>query len=174
MKILYPPYQAEKEDIIIFLAGPIQGARDWQSDAYEKILELAIENNLEDRIIVANPRRIYMDDEFVYEKQVDWETEYLNKASKKGVILFWLEKEQIHYCNRPFAQTTRFELAEWKVKHQLASAKIVVGIDEEFTNKRYISRRFKQDCSDIKINNSLANTCKDAIRVIIENYQING
>ena len=170
MKILYPPYQAENEDIIIFLAGPIQGARDWQSDAYKYILELAIENNLEDRIIIANPRRIYMDNEFVYEKQVDWETEYLNKASKKGVILFWLEKEEIHYCNRPFAQTTRFELAEWKVKHQFLDAKIVIGIDEEFTNRRYILRRFNQDCPDIKINNSLANTCKDAIRLVAENY----
>lgn len=163
MNLLYPPYKIEKEDIIVFLAGPIQGARDWQSDAYQYIKELAKEKNIENRITVANPRRIYLDKEFIYEKQVDWETEYLNKASKNGVILFWLEKEKIHYCERPFAQTTRFELAEWKVKHQIMKANIVLGIDNEFTNKRYITRRFNQDCPDIRICDSLYDTCKEAI-----------
>ena len=185
MKVIYPSEKVQKEDIIIFLAGPIQGARNWQKEASEIIEKLAKENNILDKITIASPRWEHLSNKVDYETQVDWETEYLNKASKTGVILFWLEKEQEHYCDRAYAQTTRFELAEWKayaqttrfelaewkVKHQLLEAKIVLGIDEKFTNRRYITRRFSQDCPDVNICMSLEDTCKEAIDVVVKNLK---
>ena len=171
MKVIYPSEKAQKEDIIIFLAGPIQGARNWQKEASEFIEKLAKENNILDKITIASPRWEHLSNKVDYETQVDWETEYLNKASKTGVILFWLEKEQEHYCDRAYAQTTRFELAEWKVKYQLLEAKIVLGIDEKFTNRRYITRRFSQDCPDVNICMSLEDTCKEAIDIVVKNLK---
>ena len=160
MKVIYPPENYDSGKKIIFLAGPIQGSRDWQKDAIDIISKSKVD------VDIANPRREYLNDEFVYEAQVDWETKFLNKAGENGVILFWLAKEEKHYCERPHAQTTRFELAEWKVKHQLLGRNIVLGIEEGFTNKRYITRRFTQDCPSIKICNTLEETCEEAISLI--------
>ncbi len=171
MKVIYPSEKAQKEDIIIFLAGPIQGARNWQKEAIKIIEKIAKEKNILDRITIANPRWEYLSNKVDYETQVDWETEYLNKSSKTGIILFWLEKEQDHYCDRAYAQTTRFELAEWKVKHQLIESKVVLGINEKFTNRRYITRRFNQDCPDVNICMSLEDTCKEAIDVVVKNLK---
>ena len=171
MKVIYPSEKAQKEDIIIFLAGPIQGARNWQKEAIKIIEKLAKGNNILDKITIASPRWEHLSNKVDYETQVDWETEYLNKASKTGVIMFWLEKEQEHYCDRAYAQTTRFELAEWKVKHQLLGANIVLGIDEKFTNRRYITRRFSQDCPNVNICISLEDTCKEAIDIVVKNLK---
>ena len=168
MKVIYPSENGENEDILIFLAGPIQGARNWQKEASEIIEKFAMENNIVERLTIASPRWEHLANKVDYETQVAWETEYLNKASKKGVILFWLEKEQEHYCDRAYAQTTRFELAEWKVKHEFAGANIVLGIDEKFTNRRYITIRFNQDCPDVKICKSLIDTCKEAVNFIVQ------
>ena len=160
-KIILPPKRYEEERKIIFLAGPIQGAVDWQKEAAKIIME-----KLPD-VDIANPRKDYIDEQFIYEEQVDWETFYLNKAAKNGVILFWLAKENVHYCERAYAQTTRFELAEWKTKHENnKNIKIVLGIEEGFSNKRYITRRINQDCPEIKICNSLKETCMEAIKAI--------
>ena len=87
MKLIYPTDSCDKNDLIVFLAGPIQGARNWQQEAYEYLKNQLDEKEL--NITVANPRRIYLDGEFVYERQVDWETEFLNRASYNGVIIFW-------------------------------------------------------------------------------------
>ena len=160
MKVIYPPENYDSGKKIIFLAGPIQGSRNWQKDAIDIILKSKVD------VDIANPRREYLNNEFVYEAQVDWETKFLNKAGENGVILFWLAKEEKHYCERPHAQTTRFELAEWKVKHQLLGRNIVLGIEEGFTNKRYITRRFTQDCPSVKICSTLEETCKEALSLI--------
>jgi hypothetical protein len=155
-----PPEILKITGNIVFLAGPIQGALDWQKEA------VAIFDKLEAKITIANPRREYLDGEFVYEKQVDWETANLRAASEQGVILFWLAAEHTHNCDRAYAQTTRFELAEWKIRHERDGVKVVIGIDKGFSNGRYIRRRISQDCPDIRIQDSLEDTCKEAIRLL--------
>ena len=155
-KVIIAANYVDIEGSIIFLAGPIQGTYFWQDQAIKIIQKLDPEMN------IASPRR-YSEEGFVYEEQVDWETHYLNKAAKKGIVLFWLAKEIEHNCERPFAQTSRFELGEWKVKHEKEGTKIVVGIEEGFTNAKYIKRRISQDCPKIKICSSLEETCKRAI-----------
>lgn len=162
-KIILPSDLVEVAGPLIFLAGPIQGAKDWQSEAIKIIRGLNAE------IAIASPRREYLDGEFVYEKQVDWETKYLRKAAEDGVILFWLSKEFVHDQTRAYAQTSRFELAEWKVRHERDGAKLVVGIEDGFTGGRYIKRRFSQDCPDVSILNSLENTCRKAVELVGNN-----
>lgn len=155
--ILIPPEIVEVNEPIIFLAGPIQGAQDWQEEAIKII------HSLNPNIIIASPRREYLEGDFVYEKQVDWETYYLRKAGKSGAIIFWMAKEFEHRHDRAYAQTSRFELAEWKVKHEWDGANIVVGVDNGFTGARYIKRRMAQDCPDLSVFDSLEATCKEAV-----------
>ena len=159
-QFLQPPEIVETHDPIIFLAGPIQGAPEWQYEAAEII------HSLDSGIIVASPRKNYPTDTFVYEKQVDWETEYLRRAAGHGAILFWLAAQTIETPGRAYAQTTRFELAEHKAKHEQDGRKIVVGIEEGFGNARYISRRFEQDCPEVPLLHDLAKTCFAAVELV--------
>lgn len=163
-KIITPPNYLKKIDrLVIFLAGPIQGAQKWQEKAIQIISNIAPE------IYIANPRRdVHLDKDFsieMYNQQVDWETFHLRKAGEKGAILFWLAKEATHLCERAYAQTSRFELGEWKTKHEKDGINLVVGIEEGFTGAKYIRRRIAQDCPKVLICSTLEETCKEAIRL---------
>lgn len=127
---------------VVFLAGPVQGAPDWQLELAELLIKLNPE------ITVATPRvPKSLDDDFDYRNQVDWEKRHLIAASRNGVIVFWWSAQDhlIEYeKGRPYAQTTRFEFGRafgWKDKEP--STKIVVGIDPNYTlngggSERYI------------------------------------
>ena len=167
-KVILPPNSIEVEGPIIFLAGPIRGAQDWQGEAIKII------HRINPQISIASPRREYLDGEFVYERQVDWETKYLRRSAKNGVILFWLSKEFEHDHGRAYAQTSRFELAEWKMRHEHDGAKLVIGIEDGFTGARYIRRRFSQDCPNVLILNSLEDTCKKAVELTIKSQSEEG
>lgn len=157
-KIILPPQYENLEGSLIFLAGPIQGTWDWQSVAIQYIQKLNHELN------IASPRRNDASWKFNYNEQVDWETAHLNRAAKEGVILFWMAKETEHDCGRAYAQTTRFEFAEWKTKYQFdKSIKLAVGIEDKYTGAKYIQRRVSQDCPEIIICNSLEETCGRAV-----------
>ena len=160
--LIAPTYIKNIDAPLIFLAGPIQGAYRWQDQAIELIQSLAPE------VYLASPRRNEEEGEFGIEKyneQVDWETFHLRKAGKDGVVLFWLAKESEHNCKRAYAQTTRFELAEWKMCHERDEAKLVVGIEEGFTGAKYIRRRFPQDCPEVPLCSNLEETCREAVRL---------
>lgn len=168
MTLILPPNYLEEINSLIFLAGPIQGAERWQDKAVE-----IIENYAAD-IFIASPRRSLEFDRTLkkgsftkedYNQQVDWETYHLKVASEKGTVMFWLAKEFKHYCGRPHGQTSRFELGEWKVKHEKDGINLIVGIEKGFTNERYIRRRFAQDCPDMPLCFTLEETCKEAIRL---------
>lgn len=159
-----PNYLETLPDKMIFLAGPIQSAEDWQETARRTIHLMA------PNIYVASPRRLEADNyknkdftEEMFNEQVDWETYHLRKAADKGAILFWLAKEYRHLCDRAYAQTTRFELAEWKINHENTKCNLVLGIEDEFTGSRYIKRRFMQDCPDVPISSSLEDACMAAV-----------
>jgi len=158
-KITLPPNSTEIEGPLIFLAGPIQSAEDWQNEAIKII------HDIDPLLMIANPRRDYLDDEFVYNEQVDWETKHLRRAGENGAIIFWLAKESEHNHERAYAQTTRFELAEWKVRHERDGAKLVIGVEEGFTGAKYIRRRFSLDCPEVPILTSLQETCAKAVEL---------
>ena len=155
--LLKPPEIIETDRPVIFLAGPIQGAPDWQSEAANLI------HDLDPNLIVASPRRDYPEGTFVYEKQVDWETHFLRTAGRSGVIAFWLAAQVEETPGRSYAQTTRFELAEWKIQHEYDDVKLTIGIEEGFGNARYIRRRFSQDAPDVKIADSLEEMSRNAV-----------
>lgn len=163
-KVLYPPNIVLCSRKVIFLAGPIQGAEPWQEKAI-KIIQ-----SLDSSIDIACPRRPVItkgdlrgDD---YNAQVEWETHYLDRAGQYGVVMFWLAKESEHNCARAYAQTTRFELGEWKARHEFDSKVIlVVGVEPGFTNEKYIRRRLFQDYRGINVWPTLQETCEAAVRL---------
>lgn len=103
------------------------------------------------------------DEENAFNKQVDWETKYLEKAGGNGVILFWLAKQAKNIPGRAYAQTTRWELATWKERHKTKGAKLVVGIEEGFSGARYIRKKLMEECPNIPLLTSLEETCKRAL-----------
>lgn len=160
---LYVPtsyIEQENRSPVIFLAGPIQGAVDWQSKAIELI------HSIRQNVVIASPRRNNPPETFNYLEQVNWETHHLRRAGKNGVLLFWLAREHEHDCSRTYAQTTRAELFEWKVKHEIDKTKMVLGIEEGFSGARYIRHRFSQDCRDIPIFDDLKATCFKAVELV--------
>jgi hypothetical protein len=160
---------------LIFLAGPIYwGTHDWHERA------AAMLHSLDARVHVASPRRDpeasaklwnrsedagagRAANDAAYDEQVDWETEHLRRAAAHGCVLFWLAREQVHNCERPHAQTTRFELAEWKERAARDGIALVVGIEDGFTGARYIRRRFALDALCVPICDSLEVPCRAAV-----------
>lgn len=158
--LVQPAEIIQTEGPVIFLAGPIQGAPNWQAIAASTI------HDVDPTIIVASPRKDYPEGTFVYEKQVDWETHFLRTAGRFGVVGFWLAAQTEETPGRSYAQTTRFELAEWKMRHEYEGAKLTIGIEDGFGNARYIRRRFSQDCPDVKITDNLESMCHNAVDLI--------
>lgn len=154
--LLLPTMITPIEGPVVFLAGPIQGAPYWQADAISWFAEHA------PTISVASPRRPDRSGPFDYAAQVDWETYYLRRAAEGGVILFWLAREAEIVPGRAYAQTSRFELAEWKVRHERDRVRLVVGVEEGFSGARYIRHRFGQDCPQVPILPSLVEACAAA------------
>lgn len=153
-RLIYPPKTTihDVENHYVFLAGPIQGSRNWQNEIVGKLKNLLPKN-----YYIANPRFVYKPDSFDYDKQVNWETEYLTRASINGIILFWLEKEEFHDPKRSYAQTTRFELATWlERQNNNKNIKICIGIHDDFPGKKYIVKKIKEEYPNInKIHNNI-------------------
>lgn len=158
--VLHPPEIVDVDGRVVFLAGPIQGTPDWQARAAEHI------HFVDNDIVIASPRKDYLDEEFIYEAQVDWETHFLNRAAKRGGIMFWLASQTEETPGRAYAQTSRFELGEWKVRYNKGGIKLVVGIEEGFGNARYIRRRFEQDCPNVPIYRTLLSTCVSVATIL--------
>lgn len=156
-----PPIYAPVGRPLIFLAGPIQGAPDWQALAIEFILAEAQD------LDVASPRRPEAGSaefgEDKYNEQVDWEHDHLAIAAKRGATLFWLAREAVHIPERSYAQTTRFELGEAVTTHRFTGAHVVVGIEDGFTNARYLRRTIAKKAPGIPLCLSLEETCREAI-----------
>lgn len=156
-----PPTIVPISTPLIFLNGPIQSTGDWQANAVTYISRLA-----EGPLNIANPRRDYLDNEFDYNAQVDWETEYRRRAGEAGVNLFWLAAQSQNHPGRAYAQTTRAELFESKERHLHSGIKMVIGIESGFSGERYIRRRFGQDCPDVLILDDLEATCRAALNLL--------
>lgn len=154
--LLLPPVIGPINGPLVFLAGPIQGAPDWQALAARWFAERA------PGVSVASPRRIDRCLPFDYAGQVDWETHHLRRAAEHGAILLWLAREAEAIPGRAYAQTTRFELAEWKVRHERDGTRIVIGIDDGFTGARYIRHRFARDCPRVPLVETLEEACAAA------------
>ncbi|MBW2966455.1 nucleoside 2-deoxyribosyltransferase domain-containing protein [Candidatus Woesearchaeota archaeon] len=167
-EIIIVPRYSNVNGPLVFLAGPIQGALEWQDKAIE-----ILRKNAPDLHIASPRRKEEYEGEFtkeMYYEQVDWETHYLNRAAEDGCIMFWLAEEYTHICSRAYAQTSRFELAKWTTKKLYEERiKIAVGIDEGFSGARYIRYELSKRADEIPILGSLENTCLKTIEMIYNN-----
>lgn len=105
-----PPeyFELSERQPLIFLAGPIQGAPDWQTRAGKRINDHRPDRNFH----IANPRRTVLADDFIYDEQVAWEKRYLKKAARCGGIVFWFAARdyRLPYADgRAYAKTTHKE-----------------------------------------------------------------
>ncbi len=134
----------ESKDIIVFMAGPAQGCENWQEEFMEKIQKELKEIKTSKNIVLCSPRRLEKPKNFVYEEQVEWESFYLGKASKQGLIIFWFAKETEKIPGRSFARTSRFEIGEWFAKSQITPGiKMIIGRENGFEGFEYIENRLK-------------------------------
>lgn len=164
--VLIPPAVGDVVGPLVFLAGPITGAPDWQSRA------IALIRAADAELFIASPRRaVEREGDFtedMYLEQVAWEHRHLARAAEDGVTLFWLAKESRHVCDRAYAQTTRFELGEAVTVHRFTGAKVVVGIEPGFTNERYIRKTLASKTPGIVLLGTIEETCAAAIRLARE------
>lgn len=148
MELITPvsPEKAYFDKKIVFLAGPIKGAPDWQSQAVKDLADLDI--------YVANPRRENVMN-FNLDLQVNWESRFLGLAD---VIMFWIPPKVADVAGRDYAQTSRFELAEWlaKTNYNQTRKKVVVGIDDAFFGKSYIVKRLEAE--NVRVYDTYAET----------------
>lgn len=120
----------------VFLAGPIQGAPDWQSEAVDIFADRIPPAK---KVHLANPRRdTFNDGPFDKDEQLTWEKSHLRHARDYGCLLFWLaaESEDAPAPNKPgraYAQTTRIEFGRavgWR--DYAATMAISLGIDPAY------------------------------------------
>ena len=185
MKVYYPPDRIPHKrgrDELLFLAGPIQGASDWQSDA------VAIIHGKMPEVKIANPRSGMWKGDLsekqkahLYTQQANWEHKYLDRAMREGCILFWLAEETEHISRRAFAQTTRVEIAlllGWLTRSsnipsqtpfgagKIAGEKpFVVGMDSKFPGAKYFRYLFRN--YGISNCGTLEETCNAAIEQLV-------
>lgn len=131
----------------VFLAGPIQGAPEWQ-------------NTLPDLsgITWISPRRESYEN-FSYEPQVDWETRMLRRAN---VVLFWIPPEAEHIEGRGYAQTTRTEIGEMLGRGK----KVFIGVDPNFPGRRYFESKLRQYDPQARVYSSLEETLSSLLSYI--------
>ena len=154
---------------LIFLAGPIRSAPNWQDEAIEILF------SQEPNLIIASPRRGIRDniskyvmkgEENYFPRQRAWERHYLDLASKNGAILFWLPGEEKHDCNKVYGAMTRVELGEWMTNYRHdTSVKFCIGTDGKFPEMNTIEYDLNLDAPDKKVFNSLEETCTEALRL---------
>lgn len=154
---------------VVFLAGPIQGAPNWQAAAIDHLSEPVHHDSKP--LYIANPRRETIDDEFVYEPQVDWEKLFLIRATVLGCASFWLAKQDLslpHKKGRAYAQTTRIEfgrVAGWKDYDP--DIPISLGIEPGYEgNERYYRHTAAE--FGLTVHDNLDDLCSDTMKNVLE------
>ncbi len=162
MELITPlsPEKNYSDKKMVFLAGPIKGAPDWQKKAVQDLSDLDI--------YLANPRRKNSAN-FDFDTQINWESNFL---AASDIIMFWIPKKTTEIEGRDYAQTTRFELAEWAAKTRFNSThkKIVVGIDNAFFGKSYIVKRLAEQ--NIPVFNTYEETLQNVRQLICQSTRI--
>lgn len=156
---------------LLFLAGPIQGAPDWQAEAITTIAASRVGVDSTAKLHIANPRRQYIDGTFNYNAQVAWEKYHLKRAANCGAILVWFAARDHalpYEEDREYAKTTKDELIRaigWKDFNP--NLNLIVGIDPEFESLN----RYKMSCLDeydLGKYTTLDDTVSAALKTIYE------
>jgi hypothetical protein len=169
-KLIIPKtYVLELGAPLIFLAGPIRSAPNWQDEAIDFLF------SQEPDLVIASPRRgirdkiapyIMTGDETYFLRQRAWERHYLDIASETGAILFWLPGETEHDCQKVYGAMTRVEIGQWMTNYRHNnSVRFCVGTDGKFPEMHTIDFDLQMDAPDKKIYSSLEETCAEAVRL---------
>ena len=172
--IILKTYVRELTAPLIFLAGPIRCAPNWQDETIEFLF------SQEPNLIIASPRRGVRDkiaryiasgDETYFPRQRAWERHYLDIASKTGSILFWLPGEAEHDCNKEYGAMTRVELGQWMTNYRHnKNVRFCIGSDGNFSELHTIEYDLKLDAPDKEISKTLKETCMEALRLARQKY----
>jgi hypothetical protein len=169
-KVIIPKtYVQNIEAPLIFLAGPIISAPNWQDEAIDFLLSKNSD------LVIASPRKgirdkiapyITQGDENYFPRQRAWERHYLDIASKTGAILFWLPGEAEHNCEKVYGAMTRVEIGQWMTNYRHDnSVRFCVGSDGKFPEIHTIGFDLQLDAPAKKIFSSLKETCAEAVRL---------
>lgn len=131
------------ESPLLFLAGPIRGGGDWQSEMAIEILRLKPKANIAcpSRWDASHPlaKHLYQPFTQAENRQLVWERHYLNQAGLSegtvGCIIFWLgceSKTSPHPGPEPYAMDTRREIGKFTAFLELMEVRMVVGGDRKF------------------------------------------
>ncbi|HXY18297.1 MAG TPA: nucleoside 2-deoxyribosyltransferase domain-containing protein [Candidatus Nitrosopolaris sp.] len=165
IRVHRPPEIQNSDGPGIFLAGPIQGAPNWQADAVNHFEDL-LKN--EATVNIFNPRASSLD--HTKEDQILWEKKYLLHARRYGAIMFWFAAQdhsiKDYPVGRAYAQTSRIELGRaigWKDYAYLI--RLGIGIDPDYTggNEDYIKSCAKEH--KIPVYDSLARLCTHVVEL---------
>ena len=169
--IIPKTYVAEIAGPLVFLAGPIREAPNWQDYAATFLL------SKEPDLTVASPRRgkrnpifryLLEGDENHFSRQREWERHYLDLASKRGAILFWLPGETLHECSKAYGAMTRLELGQVMTASRIVDfVNFCVGSDGEFSELNTIKYDLSLDAPDKFVFNTLEETCREALRLAV-------
>ncbi len=165
-----PPrwFQTGKREPVNFLAGPIQGAPDWQAVASEQIKQFIPGRGWH----IANPRRPFLDPLFDYDHQVRWEKRYLKRAARCGSLIFWFaaqDETQPYPKERVYAKTTHKEFHRAIGWLDFDSAvKLSIGIEPAYledprNDTNYLLHTIREFPS-LRIHDTLEETVDHALR----------
>ncbi len=128
---------------LLFLAGPIRGGGDWQSQMADQILSQAPSAHIacpsrwdsEHRLV----RHFNQPFSRASNRQLVWERHYLKQAGLEphvpGCIIFWLALESAinpHPGPEPYAMDTRRELGKFTAFAEMMKVRMVVGGNRNF------------------------------------------
>ena len=128
---------------LLFLAGPIRGGGDWQSEMADQILtqeplaNIACPSRWDGTHRLA--RHFYKPFSQADNRQLVWERHYLKQAGLEpgvpGCIIFWLGRESVtkpHPGPEPYAMDTRREIGKFTAFAETMNVRMVVGGDRSF------------------------------------------
>jgi hypothetical protein len=165
--IIPKDFISEIHNPLIFLAGPIRSAPNWQDDVIEILF------GLEPSLTIVSPRRgvrenlqkfLLKGDATHFHRQRAWERYYLSYAAHHGAILFWLPTEEVHDCNKVYGAMTRLELGQWMTNYRHdPTVRFCVGSDGGFPELNTIEYDLQLDAPNHKIYVNLEETCQKAL-----------
>jgi hypothetical protein len=169
-KLIIPKtYVQDIKGPLIYLAGPIRGAPNWQDEAIVFLFSKKHD------LVIASPRRgvrdkiapyIVSGDENYFPRQRAWERYYLDIASKAGCILFWLPGEKKHNCKKVYGATTRVEIGQWTTRYKFdKNVRFCIGSDGKFPEIHTIEYDLQLDAPNKNIKRTLKEACTEALRL---------
>ncbi len=167
---------------IFFLAGPVRGGDDWQQECCKEI-ELRMPG-LEFYVAIPYYHQILptdhplakirtKGDEGYFERQLNWERYYMDLASKRGCLMFWLPAESTRNprtSGGPYATDTRGEIGEWRGRLMgNPELHVSVGCEEAFVSSSQIVRNFKLALGkDYPIHTTLSETVLAGVKKAVQ------